>query len=58
MGYIIYGKRPQDAKFAPLDEDGRRTSKGEAMEYDTREDAKDVVDRKGRDGIKFEIRKA
>ena len=58
MGYIIYGKRVQDAKFAPLDEDGHRTSKGEAKEYDTREEAKSIVDRRGRENIQFEIRKA
>lgn len=58
MGYIIYGKRAQDAKFAPLDEDGHRTSKNEAKEYDTREEAKAIVDRKGRENIQFEIRKA
>lgn len=66
--YLIYGKRQgqlingvptYDKTFRALDSSGIRVIKLEqAMSYATREDAQDVINKKGRTDCIFEIRKA
>lgn len=66
MAYLIYGKRNvaingegPDKKFAALDSRGYRVSKlANAMSYATKEDAQEMIDKMGREGCEFEIRKA
>lgn len=65
--YLIYGKRQGqivkgyptfDKTFRALDWWGKRVTKlDEAMSYATREDAQEVIDKKGRKDCLFEIRK-
>lgn len=66
--YLIYGKRQGqyvnghptfDKTFKALDTFGMRTIKlSDAMSYATKEDAQEVIDKKGRPDCIFEIRKA
>lgn len=46
MGYIIYGKRPQDKKFAALDKSGLRVGRlCNARVFDTKEEAEKVLEK-------------
>lgn len=66
--YLIYGKRQgqlvkgvpvYDKIFKALNGFGKRVVKlDDAMSYATREDAQEVIDKKGRKDCLFEIRKA
>jgi hypothetical protein len=66
--YLIYGKRQgqlingvptYDKTFRALNSSGIRVTKlEEAMSYATREDAQEVINKKGRSDCIFEIRKA
>ena len=66
--YLIYGKRQgqkvkgipiYDKTFRALDGFGHRvTNLNNAMSYATREDAQEVIDKKGRTDCIFDIRKA
>lgn len=66
--YLIYGKRQgqlikgiptYDKTFRALDGFGKRVVKLEqAMSYATREDAQEIINKKGRKDCLFEIRKA
>jgi len=66
--YLIYGKRQgqlikgvptYDKTFRALDGFGMRvTSLNKAMSYATREDAQEIINKKGRTDCLFEIRKA
>lgn len=65
--YLIYGKRQgqlikgiptYDKTFRALDGFGKRVIKLEqAMSYATREDAQEIINKKGRKDCLFEIRK-
>lgn len=65
--YLIYGKRQgqlikgiptYDKTFRALDGFGKRVVKLEqAMSYATREDAQEIINKKGRKDCLFEIRK-
>lgn len=55
--YIIYGKRPTDKKFAPLNGRGFRVNRIEnAKVYVRKEDADAMVAKKGKKGVEFEVR--
>lgn len=66
--YLIYGKRngqyvngfpTYDKTFRALDGFGKRvTNLNQAMSYATREDAQEIINKKGRKDCIFEIRKA
>lgn len=65
--YLIYGKRQgqlidgvptYDKTFRALDSSGKRVVKlDQAMSYATREDAQEVINKKGRTDCIFEVRK-
>lgn len=65
--YLIYGKRQgqlidgvptYDKTFRALDSRGKRVIKlDQAMSYATKEDAQEIIDKKGRPDCIFEIRK-
>ena len=65
--YLIYGKRQgqlingvptYDKTFRALNSFGLRVTKlDQAMSYATKEDAQEIIDKKGRSDCLFEIRK-
>ena len=61
--YYLYGKRPDDKQFKPLNDKGIRVAKADAEVFKTREEAQTFLDNmseKGRSikaGCKVEIRK-
>ena len=54
--YMVYGKRPGDKRFAPLDSYGVRASKKDAELFDTKEEAQKFIDRPMKDGCVVEVR--
>ena len=60
--YYIYGKRPEDKQFRPINADGIRVSKKDAEVFQTHQEAEDflnkVFETKGvKEGCKVEMRK-
>lgn len=59
MPYIIYGKRPDDKRFKPLDWRGHQVNKlADAFTYAEKSDAQDILDKYNKSSNIFEIRKA
>lgn len=61
--YYMYGKRPEDKQFRPLNSNGVRVSKKDAEVFQTKQEAEDFLNniletRSVKDGCKVEIRKS
>lgn len=59
--YYMYGKRPEDKQFRPLNGNGVRVSKKDAEVFQTKQEAEDFLNniletRSVKDGCKVEIR--
>lgn len=57
--YMVYGKRPSDSKFAPLNARGCRVSKADAELFDSKEEAQAFTEKYPlKPGCKIDIRVA
>jgi len=56
--YYVYGKRPEDKQFKPLNGKGIRVSKTDAEVFATREEAKEFIEKRTvKNGCEVSIRK-
>lgn len=59
QGLFVKGRKVYDKTFRALDGRGKRViTLDEAMSYATKEDAQEIIDKRGRPDCIFEIRKA